>query len=188
MSSSNTDALAIASRYATAIFALALKAKKEALVTEELSAIAAAIEENDALRAALASPLVSRAEKAAVLAALAEKAHKLTTQSLAAIADGGRAEVIPAIAVRLRKQLSEERGELVAEITSARPLGESMQQQISDALAAATGKDIQLTLKEDESVLGGVAIQLGSMRLDATLAGALNTMRTQLIAAAQQSS
>jgi F0F1-type ATP synthase delta subunit len=48
-------------------------------------------------------------------------------------------------------------------------------------LATATGKKVQMNFREDPELLGGVAIQLGSLRLDATLAAALNTMRSSLL-------
>jgi F-type H+-transporting ATPase subunit delta len=106
---------------------------------------------------------------------------------LATIANGGRATLLPVIAELLRAELTAARGEVVAEITSARPLAPTMQKQIADALAKATGKKVQMQLKEDAAVIGGVAIQIGSLRLDATLAGALNNLRGQLLASANRS-
>ena len=119
-----------------------------------------------------------------MLEALAAKADSLTKRALATIASGGRAILLPVIAELLRTELAATRGEVVAEVTSARPLAASMQKQIADALAKATGKKVQMQLKEDASLLGGVAIQIGSLRLDATLSGALNNLRGQLLAAA----
>ncbi len=187
MSISRTDALAAARRYATAIFSLAVEAGQEVVVIEEISVLGHAIDAHAALAAALSNPLVSRGEKAAVLAALAKTANPLTRRAVAIVAENGRAEILPIIAELLRADLAAQRGELVAEITSARALSADMQKQLSAALAKATGKAVQMQLKEDPAVLGGVAIQLGSLRLDATLAGALNTMRTQLVAHANQS-
>jgi F-type H+-transporting ATPase subunit delta len=187
VSISRTDAIAAARRYATAIFALAVEAKQETAVVEEISTLAAAIADNAELHAALANPLVNRSEKAAVLAALAKTAAPLTQRAVAGVAENGRAEILPVIAELLRADLATQRGELVAEITSAHALSADMQKQLSAALAKATGKAVQMQLKEDPAVLGGVAIQMGSLRLDATLAGALNTMRTQLVAHANQS-
>ncbi len=187
MSISRTDAIAAARRYATAIFSLATESKQETLVVEEISTIGAAIASHAELAAALANPLIHRTQKAAVLAALAKSGSSLTQRAIATIADGGRAEIIPVIAELLRAELAAQKGELVAEVTSARALAPAMQKQLNAALTKATGKDVQMQLKEDPSVLGGVMIQLGSLRLDATLAGALNTMRVELVAHANQS-
>ena len=182
MSTSRTDMLTAARRYATAAFALAVAAKSEAALVEEISSLAAATEQDAALAAALANPLISREKKGAVLAALAAKASPLTARCVALLAANGRTEILPALAEVLRGMLAKQRGEVVAEVTSARPLPAATQTLIADALAKATGKTIQLRLKEDPAVLGGVAIQLGSLKFDATLEGALTTMRAELLA------
>lgn len=187
MSNTRTDSTAIATRYATAIFSLATEAKNEAIIVDELAQIAGLTTTHAELHEALHSPLISRADKAAVLADIAKKAGTLTQQSLAIIAEGGRADLLPEVVEILKQKLAETHGEIIAEITSARPLSESVQQQLIQSLARATGKKVQLELKQDPAVLGGVAIQFGSLRLDATLAGALTTMRASLIAHANQS-
>jgi F-type H+-transporting ATPase subunit delta len=182
MSQSRTASLAIADRYAHAAFALAVEAKKESTLTEEMGQLADAIQSSAELKSALANPLVGREAKAAILADLAKKADTLTRQTLKTLAEGGRADIIPALARALAGRLSESRGEIVAEITSARALSPAMQKKFADSLAEATGKAVRLELKEDPSLIGGVAIQLGSLRLDASLQGALNHMRADLLA------
>ncbi len=182
MSINRTDALQISRRYGAAIFALAIAAKNEAVVVGEFGALAAAIAQNANLSEALSSPLVSHAQKAATLAALMAKADSLTKRAVETIATGGRAEVIPAIAQSLASLLAAHQGEVEAHITSARALNAATQKQLVSSLSKATGKTVTLKLNEDASVLGGLMIELGSLRLDATLSGALNSMREQLLA------
>lgn len=182
MSSSRTSATAIANRYATAIFALAVEAKKEDVVIEELSAMGEAISGNALLAQLLSNPLSGRNKKAELLAALAKKANKLTLQSLTTIAAQGRADILPQIAAALRAKLAEAKGEMTADIETARPLSAAVQKQLTAALSKATGKDVQLKITEKPELLGGVAIQLGSKRLDASLSAALDTMRRNLLA------
>lgn len=184
MSASVADATSIARPYVAAIFAQAKTAKKEAVVTEEIETIAHAIAEHKELRQALTSPLVSRESKALVLADLAAKGDSITKQALQVLADGGRAEILPQLAVLLRAELNADRGVIVADVTSARPLSDAVKTQLTSALGSATGKTVELALHENPALLGGIAVQLGSLRLDATLAGALNTMRAQLRAGA----
>lgn len=182
LSQSQNASVAVARRYAHAAFALAVAAKKEAALTEEISALARAIESDAPLRAAIANPLIDRATKATLLDALMSKADPLTRRTVSVVASGGRADVLPAIAAALSAMLAEQRGELVADITSARPLSAAMQKQLSENLTRATGKKLQLHLHEDASLIGGVIIQLGSLRLDASLLGALNHIRADLLA------
>ena len=182
MSTSRTASLAIAARYATAIFDLAVDAKKEAAVVAEFAQLADAVRGNPALADALANPLLSRAAKSELLGKLATDAEKLTGQSLDTLASQGRAEILPELADALAAKLAKHQDAVVAEVTSARPLAKPVQQQIHTALKTATGKDVQLSLREDPAVLGGVSIRVGSYLLDATLAGALSNIKRQLLA------
>lgn len=182
MSSNRTDEIQISRRYGSAIFALALEAKKEEAVTNEFLALAAAIRSSAELADALASPLVSPDKKQAVLMGLAAKADALSKRALETVASGGRANLVPAIADDLKARLAEKQGEVEAIITSAKALPAATQKQLEKSLAKATGKKVALTLKQDKDVLGGLLIELGSLRLDATLSGALNQMRQQLLA------
>ena len=183
MSITRTEDIATARRYATAIFSLATEAGQQEKIVDELCVMADTVAANALLRQALANPLVGRSEKSAVLIALAQKSTDMTRRALDTIAKGGRASLLPVIATLLKEQLAAVRGVVVAEVTSARPLAVVMQKQIADALTKATGKKVEMQLKEDPSVLGGVAIQMGSLKLDATLSGALNNLRGQLLAA-----
>lgn len=182
MSASRSSETTVASRYATAIFALASEAKKLDTVVDELSALGRAIASSSELASALKSPLVGKDTKAAVLAALAKKADDITLQALNTVADQGRAALLPKIAEQLRAKLAAEKGELIAQVESARPLPATVQKQLADSLSKATGKVVHLNLKENPDLLGGVAVQIGSQRLDASLSAALNHMRRELLA------
>ncbi len=182
MSVHHTDALSISRRYATAIFSLAVEAKKAPTVVAEIAILANAIKTSSELAAALANPLIVTDKKSAILAALMAKADALTRRSVETITTSGRAALIPMIADQLRAQLSASQGEVEAIVTSARALPAATQKQLMQSLATATGKTVQLHLREDAAVLGGVRIEIGSLRLDATLAGALTHMREQLLA------
>ena len=182
MSINRTDALQISRRYATAAFALAVEAKKEQKLVEEIAALAAAMHANDSLQETLANPIITHEQKATVLAQVMKTADALTQRTVAVIARGGRASLIPVVAEQLALLLAAHAGQVEATITSARSLSAATQKQLAQALAKATGKTVHLKLKEDTSVLGGLSIELGSLRLDATLAGALNAMRGHLLA------
>jgi F-type H+-transporting ATPase subunit delta len=181
LSAHSTDALQIARRYATALFSLAVEAKKEASVVNDMQVLSVAMTVNADLAQVIANPIVSNSKKADILAALMAKADGITQRAVVAIAHGGRASVIPMIADDLAARLAAHRGEIEATVTSARALSAATQQQLAQALADATGKTVKLKLSEDVAVLGGLRIEFGSLRFDATLAGALNAMREQLL-------
>ena len=182
MSASRSSETTVANRYATAIFSLAGEAKKLDAVVSELQALGAAISGSQELARALKNPLISKDKKASVLAALAAKADPVTLQALQTVAEQGRAELLPKIAQALRAKLAASKGELIAEVESARALPASVQKQLAESLSKATGKVVHLNLKENPELLGGVAVQIGSQRLDASLSAALNHMRRELLA------
>ena len=182
MSMNRTDAIQISRRYATALFDLAVEAKKEKTLVEEFSVLSQAVATNQELASVLANPTIHPSQKSAVLEALVAKADEATKRAVAVIAAGGRADLIPTIAEDLQHRLSAHLGELEAVVTSARSLSPATQAQLVQSLAEATGKTVKLKMKEDANVLGGLRIELGSLRLDATLAGALNNLREQLLA------
>ena len=183
MSVSQTDARPISRRYATAIFAEAVKAGKETVVTEEIETLAAAVAGDDALRQALSNPLVTVQQQAAIFDALVKSGDDLTRRSVAVLAEGGRAELIATLAAELRARLTAHRGEEIATVTSAQPLADAVTARLRAALAKATGKKVDIHWQQDPSILGGLIVQIGSQRLDASLAGALTHLRAELAAA-----
>lgn len=183
MSSNRTERLNIASRYAEAIFALALAAKKEDAVVEAIIALSQAIQAHPQAKAALANPLLSRDAKAKVLGDIIASADALAKDAVKVVAEQGRAEVLPEIAELLAEKLTAHKGELNAEVISARPLSAAEQKDVAAALAKATGKKVNLKLTEDVSLIGGIKVRLGAHMLDGTVATALKRMRQQLLAA-----
>lgn len=182
MSAQATDVLKIARRYSVAMFSLACEAKKEAVLTEEMGILARAITDNGALKAAIHNPLISNVVKAELLGDLMHRADPLTRRAVDVLARAGRASLIAQVAKLLRRALAEHRGEVEAVVTSAGPLSAAVEKQLVTALGKATGKTVTLALRQDPQMLGGLCVELGSLRLDATLAGALNQLRTQLLA------
>lgn len=183
MSTNRTERLNIASRYAEAIFSLALAAKKEDAVVGAIVALAEALGGHEEAQTVLANPLLGRELKSGILAALVAKADPIAADSVRVIAEQGRAEVLPEIAELLALKLAAHKDEVNAEVISARPLSAAEQKDVSAALTKATGKKVNLKLTEDVSLIGGIKIRLGSHMLDGTVSTALKRMRQQLLAA-----
>lgn len=180
------DATPIARRYATAIFDLAREAGQEDVVVAEMEALAAALKGSAPLAAVLANPLVTRAQKTMLMKELAAKTSTITQQSVRVLASSGRAEFLPAVAERLRAQLRALRGEVVAKVVSARPLNAATQAQLVTTLSKASGQKMTLECRVSPALLGGITVQIDSQLLDASIAGRLARLRTNLIHAADE--
>ncbi|HUY43052.1 MAG TPA: F0F1 ATP synthase subunit delta [Acidimicrobiales bacterium] len=65
----------------------------------------------------------------------------------------------------------------VARVHSARALDEESRRELVSSLTALTGKSVELQVDEDERLLGGVLVEIGDLRLDATTLGRLGALR-----------
>jgi F-type H+-transporting ATPase subunit delta len=183
MTASRTERLAIAARYAEAVFGLALAAGAENRVVAQLVDVTRALMQNKEAVVLLQHPLMTRSAKAGFFSEILAKGDPLARDAATMIARQGRAGLLPEITQLLSEKLATHRGEMTAEVTSARALSIGEQQAITSALMAKTGKNIQLALRQDEAVIGGMKIRLGSHLIDGTVATALNNMRRKLLAA-----
>jgi hypothetical protein len=76
--------------------------------------------------------------------------------------------------------LFEDKGILQVQAVSALPLTDSQKMQLTDKLAAITGKEIDLVCKVDPSVLGGIRLSYGGIQVDGTVQSRLQAMEKRL--------
>ena len=182
MSLTHAEARQIAARYVEAFFDLALKAKKEAKVADNLAALKAVMAESEELRKAVKNPMISVGEKKAVFAEILGRigAEKTTGEFVDFLAEKQRLEVLSALADLFAAKLAAHKGELTAEITSAKKLKAAQKKEIEKVLKEAAGQPVSITTKEDPSIMGGVVIRMGSTLLDHSVAGKLNRLAVAL--------
>lgn len=65
----------------------------------------------------------------------------------------------------------------VARVHTARPIDDAGREQLASSLRALTGKPVEIQFAEDPTLLGGVLIHLGDLRLDASIRGRLGSLR-----------
>jgi len=168
----------LAGRYALALFALANEEKKLDAVGESLAAVKQALDESDELKALTTSPLVGRDEamRAAAAVAKAMKLDPITTNFLGVLARNRRLAQLPAVIRAFNTLSARHRGELSAEVTSARALDEGQVDQIKQTLRTRMGRDIAVDLAVDPAILGGLVVQIGSQRIDGSIRTKLNNL------------
>ena len=172
----------IAQRYATAVFELAKEGKKLKALETDLGALEAAISDSDDLRALLNSPIYTREEQGAAIAAVAKK-MKLSptmTNTLALLASKRRLFVLPQLVKALREQLADERGEVTAEVTSAKKLTKAQADKLAKTLKAQVGKSVTIKETVDESIIGGLIVKVGSKMIDTSIASKLNALQNTM--------
>ena len=165
----------LAGRYAVALFDLAKQQNAVDAVMADLDQIAAMIDESTVFARLIRSPLVSRADQAKALAAVlaGAKIGALAANFAGVVAENRRLFLLPQMIRQFRTLLSQHRGEVDAEVTSATELSESQIVALRAKLSAAVGREVRLTANVDPQVLGGLVVRVGSRRIDSSL-------RTQL--------
>lgn len=182
MSESVSISAGIAARYATALFELAREGKSIDVLEREAEALSEALAGSADLRALIASPIYSRDDQARAMGALAEKMglSALTRNTLALMAAKRRLFVLPQLVAELRRLIADERGEVTAEVSSARELTKAQSAKLAETLARLAGKDVKIKATVDESLIGGLVVKLGSRMIDASIAAKLSRLQNAM--------
>jgi F-type H+-transporting ATPase subunit delta len=167
--------------YAEALFAVAEAEDALAEVSDELFRFARTVEQQPDLRKALTDPTLPSERKRGVLEdLLGERAHRHTLNLLGFIVEQGRARELEAIVDELVNLAAERRDRAVAEVRTAVALDKSRQERLARALSEATGKNVELKVIVDPSVVGGVVARVGDQVIDGSVRRRLELARERL--------
>lgn len=172
---------AAARRYAKALFGLAREAGRVEAVRGELASFGELLEQSRGLHDVLARPLHPAAQRRRALDAVAERigASELVRHFLAFLLDQRRLVDYEAIREAYEEHADEAAGVTRAEVRSASELDDAQQERLRRALAARTGREVELRLRVEPELLGGIVAQVGDLVFD----GSLRTQLRQLHAA-----
>lgn len=161
----------IAHRYATAIFELSREGGTLATLETDTEALGAALAESADFRALIASPVISRSDQRAAMDAIAARMELsgVTRNTLSLMADKRRLFVLPQLVDALRGMLAEDKGEVTAEVTAAKPLSSEQTGRLAQTLKASVGKDVKINVAVDESLIGGLVVKVGSKMIDTSI-------------------
>jgi F-type H+-transporting ATPase subunit delta len=96
----------------------------------------------------------------------------------------GRIEDLPHVAAEFRRLDNVRQGITIATATSAAPLSADDLAALTHRLEAFTGGKIELDVKVDPSLLGGLVVQVGDRLIDGSVRGRLERLRNQLVSGA----
>jgi F-type H+-transporting ATPase subunit delta len=179
-----------AQRYAEALYELASEQNTLPAVEGDLKKLKEFLGASRELRQFLFSPLLRRTLVASGLGAVLEQAGtgKLTRSFFQIVAANGRGRDIPNILEAFFAKVAEERGELRAEVTSARPLTteitDALRAAILKAFAVQGAREVKIDAHVDPELLGGLRVQVGSFLFDGSLKGGLQKLGSSLKTAA----
>ena len=150
-------------------------------VEDDLFRFARTYESADELRMALSDPHLPVERRIAVIEELmGGKALATSTALVEMVVAAGEANDLPAIVDRFVELAASERAHEVAEVRSAIPLDEVQQQRLAEALGRATGKNVEVKVIVDPSVLGGIVARVGDTVIDGSVRHRLEQLKEQL--------
>lgn len=172
----------VAQRYASALFDLAREGSAIETVEAQLAAVTAMIGESADLRRLVESPVFSADDQERAIGAVADRARidGLVGNFLRLVARNRRLFALPGIIKGFRDMAAHHRGEVTAEVTSARALSGEQTADLKAALKAKLGKEVTLVERVDPGILGGLVVKVGSRMIDTSLRTRLMTMKSQL--------
>lgn len=165
--------------YAGALFEVARSEGSLAEVEDELFRFARTLEGNDELRTALtdAALPVSRRQQI-VEDLLGGKANPITTSLISMVVGTGRSRDLPSIIEELVRLSAAEGNKEVAEVRSAVALTDDQKARLAEALGRATGKQVEVKVVLDPTVLGGLVAQVGDTVIDGSVKTKLAQLKT----------
>lgn len=174
--------MAVAHRtYARALFQSAKEHGRLATVHADLSDFAAATEQVPELASLLENPEVDRASKRAVLEELLAGADELVRNFLLLLVDKGRIAGLREIARELESLVAAEEHRIEVELTTAIELTDDEAREIVEQIEQAAGREVEASRRVDPALIGGLVLQIGSLRVDASVRGRLEQMRRDLL-------
>jgi F-type H+-transporting ATPase subunit delta len=167
--------------YAEALFSVAEAEGELAAVEDQLYAFAKALEGQTKVREALTDPaLPAENKKGLIRDLLGERANPHTVNALGFLIDQGRAREIGRIAEELARVAAARRAHQVAEVRSAVQLDEPQRQRLAAALSKATGRQVEVKVVVDPTVVGGVVAKVGDEVFDGSVRTRLAEVRGRL--------
>ena len=168
----------IAARYASAVFELAKDASDLKTLESNVQDLDNVIADSSDIRDLINSPVVSREDQANAIAAVAKKMKlmPIVSNTLALMASKRRLFVLPALVAQLRALIAEEKGEITAEVISAKAMTKTQTDKLAKAIKARIGKDVKIDATVDEELIGGLVIKVGSQMIDTSIRSKLNSL------------
>jgi F-type H+-transporting ATPase subunit delta len=166
--------------YARALYEAAQEKGRLDAVREELEDFVEAQREVPELRELLRNPQLDHRLKASALEELLAGEEQLVRNFLLLLAEKNRAGEIEEIAREFERLVAQEEGILDVEVTTAVELSDEEARDVIAQIEKASGRKVEATRRVDPDLIGGLVLQAGSLRLDASVRGRLNGLRQEL--------
>lgn len=176
----------VARRYAQAFLTLAAELDQVTLLGEDLDEVLGAVQAADGLLLlTLSNPVFTAEERKAVLIAgftgLGLDLNPMTLNLLRLLIDRGRFAVLPELVRFYHEAADDLAGRIRVQVSTAEPLSNDLANEIRQALAAATGREVLVERQVEPELIGGLVARVGGKVYDASIRARLDSLKDRLI-------
>ena len=172
----------LAGRYANAVFELAQEQGLVDVVAADFAALKAAMTSSPDFTRLIKSPLFSHEDQARALKPILDKmgANALTVKFLLTLTGKRRLFALANVIAAYGRLVARLKGEIEAEVTSARPLSAAQAAELKSVLKSKLGREPRLDARVDPALLGGLVVKVGSRMIDSSLRTKLAGIRAAM--------
>jgi F-type H+-transporting ATPase subunit delta len=178
-SQAETMVSGVAGRYASALFELARDQRAVDAVAGDLDRFDALIRESPDLQRLVRSPVFTAEEQGKAVGAILDQAGigGLAGNFIRLVTTNRRLFALPDMIRGYRKLVAESKGIVRAEVRLAEPPSDRVLNDIKAALREVASAEVDVDVKVDPNLIGGMIVQMGSRMVDASLRTRLNAIR-----------
>jgi F-type H+-transporting ATPase subunit delta len=172
----------IAKRYAKAFFEIAAEEKQYELYYQQLLGFSGIVRDNENLKEFLANPIFDQHDKRNVVDAILQKMGMsgITASFLRLLADKRRIGILDDIVACYRELMDSVLKTQRVQVKTAFPLTDNLSEHLKKSLGKMTGKQIEMTIDHDASLLAGIVVRVGDTLYDGSIKTQLNNIRNLL--------
>lgn len=174
---------ALAQVYADALWDLAAEAGAIDATAAELGQLVDLLDEQPKLRAMFESPAIQAERRRASIASIFKgRLSDLVYRFLQVLNQKSRLGQLPVIRVAFDQRLKAERGEVDVDVYAAAPLTDAQVAAVAEQLGASLGRKAVVTVRVDETMIGGLKLRIGDRLIDGSVATQLSKLKRKMIA------
>jgi len=174
--------LALGRVYATAMLQLAESLGETDALLEELRDFAGRVQRDADLRGFLSSPVVDAKTRQKMIEKIFRgRRSDLFVDAMQVLNRKGRMNLIEAVAEVYHLELEELRGREEVHVRTAAPLTHQLREKLREVAKAQAGREVDLVESVDQSLLGGLVVQIGDRKLDASVATRIRMLSAALL-------
>jgi F-type H+-transporting ATPase subunit delta len=166
--------------YARSLFEAAKEAGRVPAVREDLGDFVEATRQVPELDELLRNPNLDKRAKTAAVDAVASEGDALVLNLLRLLVEKGRGGEVEQVAEEFERMAAAEEGELSVELTTAYELSDEEARAIVGQIEQRSGRKVEANRTVDPELIGGMVLQVGSRRVDASIRGRLEQLGRDL--------